>query len=151
MNIADFITELYCKIDDARPDFPYHPQAVLSRSEVIASGVLYAVKTLAAAPFTVDDDLHVLAEAVLGPDGDAVPDSGVDAIGGLQVDGCRLLQLVDRVSSGDGGVAFEGFDVLVLGHPLRDQGEEGGGVIEVAYGHEVDPVWRAAHGGHRSR
>ncbi len=28
MNIADFITELYCKIDDT-PDFPQHPQAVV--------------------------------------------------------------------------------------------------------------------------
>ena len=34
MNIADFITELYCTIDDALPDdAPQHPQAVLSLGE----------------------------------------------------------------------------------------------------------------------
>ena len=44
MNIADFITELYCQIDDALPRLPQHPQAVLSRGEVVTIGVLYAVK-----------------------------------------------------------------------------------------------------------
>ena len=46
MNIADFSTELYCKMDDARPDFPRHPQAVLSRSEVVAIGAFYAMKNV---------------------------------------------------------------------------------------------------------
>ena len=44
MNIADFITELYCRIDDALPELPHHPQAVLSLGEVITIGALYAVK-----------------------------------------------------------------------------------------------------------
>ena len=35
MNITDFITELYCKIDDALPGFPKHPQALLTPSEVV--------------------------------------------------------------------------------------------------------------------
>ena len=44
MNIPDFITELYCRIDDALPRLPHHSQARLSRSEVITIGTLYAVK-----------------------------------------------------------------------------------------------------------
>ncbi len=44
MNIADFITELYCQIDDVLPRLPQHPQAVLSLGEVVTIGVLYAVK-----------------------------------------------------------------------------------------------------------
>ena len=51
MNIADFITELYCKIDDALPDAPQHPQAVLSISELVAIGVLYAMKNVKQRPF----------------------------------------------------------------------------------------------------
>ena len=51
MNIADFITELYCKIDDALPDFPQHPQALLSFSEVVAIGVLYAMKNVSRRAF----------------------------------------------------------------------------------------------------
>ena len=35
MNIADFITELYCRIDDALPDAPRHSQAILSLSELV--------------------------------------------------------------------------------------------------------------------
>ena len=44
MNIADFITELYCHIDDALPDVPQHSQAILSLSELITIGVLQAMK-----------------------------------------------------------------------------------------------------------
>ena len=44
MNITDFITELYCKIDDALPDVPQHSQAILSLSELITIGVLQAMK-----------------------------------------------------------------------------------------------------------
>ena len=44
MNIADFITELYCQIDDALPDVPQHSQAILSLSELITIGVLQAMK-----------------------------------------------------------------------------------------------------------
>ena len=51
MNIADFITELYCKIDDALPDVPQHPQANLSISEVVTIGVLRAVKNVKQRPF----------------------------------------------------------------------------------------------------
>ena len=44
MNSADFITERYCRIDDALPALPQHSQAGLSRSEVITIATLYAVK-----------------------------------------------------------------------------------------------------------
>ena len=51
MNIADFITELYCKIDDTLPNFPQHPQAILSRSEVVTIGLLYALKKVSRRAF----------------------------------------------------------------------------------------------------
>ena len=51
MNIADFITELYCKIDDGLPAVPQHPQAVLSISELVTIGVLYAMKNVKQRPF----------------------------------------------------------------------------------------------------
>ena len=51
MNIADFIIELYCQIDDTLPDFPQHPQARLSLSEVVAIGVLYAMKNVSRRAF----------------------------------------------------------------------------------------------------
>ena len=44
MNITDFITELYCRIDDALPELPHHPQAVRSLGEVITIGARYAIK-----------------------------------------------------------------------------------------------------------
>jgi hypothetical protein len=44
VNIADFITELYCQIDDARPNVPQHSPAILSRSELIPIGVRHALK-----------------------------------------------------------------------------------------------------------
>ena len=43
-NIADFVTELYCQIDDALPDVPQHSPAILSLSELITIGVLQAMK-----------------------------------------------------------------------------------------------------------
>ena len=46
MNITNFITHLYCKIDDALPDIPQHPQAILSISEVVTIGVLQAMKNV---------------------------------------------------------------------------------------------------------
>lgn len=47
-----FITELYyCKVDDALPNFPHHPQAVLALSEVVAIGVLYAMKNVSRRAF----------------------------------------------------------------------------------------------------
>ena len=51
MNIADFITELYCKIDDALPEVPRHPQAILAISELVTIGVLYAMKNVKQRPF----------------------------------------------------------------------------------------------------
>ena len=51
MNIADFITELYCQIDDTLPDLPQHPQALLGRSEVVTIGVLYAMKNVSRRAF----------------------------------------------------------------------------------------------------
>ena len=51
MNIADFITELYCKIDDALPKVPCHRQAVLSISELVTIGVLHAIKNVKQRPF----------------------------------------------------------------------------------------------------
>ena len=38
------VTLLYCQIDDALSDAPQHPQAVLSISELVTIGVLYAIK-----------------------------------------------------------------------------------------------------------
>ena len=34
MNIADFITELFCQIDDALPQINHHSQAILSLNEL---------------------------------------------------------------------------------------------------------------------
>ena len=51
MNIADFITELYCKIDDALPRQTPHPQARLSLGELITIGVLHAIKNVKQRPF----------------------------------------------------------------------------------------------------
>ena len=51
MNIADFIIELYCKIDDTLPDLPQHPQALLSRNEVVTIGVLHAIKNVSRRAF----------------------------------------------------------------------------------------------------
>ena len=51
MNITDFITELYCKIDDALPRTPQHSQAILSLSELVAIGVLWAMKNVKQRPF----------------------------------------------------------------------------------------------------
>ena len=51
MNIADFITELYCKIDDALPEVPQHSQALLSVSELVTIGVLHAIKNVKQRPF----------------------------------------------------------------------------------------------------
>ena len=51
MNIADFIIELYCKIDDTLPDLPQHPEALLSRNEVVTIGVLHAIKNVSRRAF----------------------------------------------------------------------------------------------------
>ncbi|HZA23053.1 MAG TPA: transposase, partial [Dehalococcoidia bacterium] len=44
MTTQDFITELFCKVDDQMPDLPRHPQANLSPSEVTTIGLLHAIK-----------------------------------------------------------------------------------------------------------
>ncbi len=51
MNITDFITELYCKVDDALPGIAPHPQARLSISELVTIGVLHAIKNVKQRPF----------------------------------------------------------------------------------------------------
>lgn len=44
MTTVDFITELFCKIDDAMKDIAKHPQAILYPSEIVTLGILYALK-----------------------------------------------------------------------------------------------------------
>ena len=51
MNITNLITELYCKIDDALPDVPQHPQAILALSEVVTIGILHAMKNVSQRAF----------------------------------------------------------------------------------------------------
>lgn len=41
---ADFITELFCRVDDAMTDLPKHSQARLYPSEVVTLGLLFALK-----------------------------------------------------------------------------------------------------------
>ena len=43
MTTEDFITELFCKVDDQLNDTPKHPQALLYPSEVVTIGLLYAI------------------------------------------------------------------------------------------------------------
>lgn len=51
MNITDFITELFCQIDDALPDMARHSQAILSLSELVTIGVLQAMKNVSQRAF----------------------------------------------------------------------------------------------------
>ena len=44
MTTEDFITDLFCRIDDAMKNFPKHPQAKLYPSEIVTLGVLFALK-----------------------------------------------------------------------------------------------------------
>lgn len=44
MAIVDFITELFCRVDDAMQDVPHHTQQVLAPSELVTIGLLYALK-----------------------------------------------------------------------------------------------------------
>lgn len=44
MTTGDFITELFCKVDDQMRDVPKHPQANLWPSEVVTLGLLHAIK-----------------------------------------------------------------------------------------------------------
>jgi hypothetical protein len=44
MTTEDFITELFCRIDDAMKAIPKHPQANLYPSEVVTLAILFAIK-----------------------------------------------------------------------------------------------------------
>jgi hypothetical protein len=44
MTTVDFITDLFCRIDEAMRAFRKHPQAHLWPSEVVTLGVLHALK-----------------------------------------------------------------------------------------------------------
>lgn len=44
MTTADFITTLFCRVDDVLQDVPRHPQAQLHPSEVVTIGLLFALK-----------------------------------------------------------------------------------------------------------
>src|SRR6266851_6728059 len=41
---SDFITALFCQVDDQLSDFPKHPEARLWPSEVVTLGLLHALK-----------------------------------------------------------------------------------------------------------
>ena len=51
MTTVDFITELFCRIDDAMKDEPHHSQAALAPSELVTIGLLYAIKGVGTRPF----------------------------------------------------------------------------------------------------
>ena len=44
MTTVDFISDLFCRIDEAMKSLPKHPQAALWPSEVVTLGVLHALK-----------------------------------------------------------------------------------------------------------
>lgn len=44
MSTQDFITELFCRVDDAMQDVPKHSQSSLHPSEVVTLGLLFALK-----------------------------------------------------------------------------------------------------------
>jgi len=44
MSSTDFITELFCRVDDSMPDVPKHSQAKLHPSEVVTLAMLFAIK-----------------------------------------------------------------------------------------------------------
>ena len=44
MTTIDFITDLFCRIDDQMQSLPKHLQATLWPSEVVTLGVLHALK-----------------------------------------------------------------------------------------------------------
>lgn len=51
MTTSDFITELFCPIDDLMKPLPKHPQATLWPSELVTLGVLYALKGVGSRAF----------------------------------------------------------------------------------------------------
>jgi hypothetical protein len=44
MTTVDFITELFCRIDDEMKDIAKHPQSLLQPSEIVTLGALFALK-----------------------------------------------------------------------------------------------------------
>ena len=44
MTTIDFITELFCRVDDAMPNAQKHSQANLRPSEVVTLAILFALK-----------------------------------------------------------------------------------------------------------
>ena len=44
MTTVDFITELFCRVDDAMTDVPRHSQAKLTPSEIVTLALLWALK-----------------------------------------------------------------------------------------------------------
>jgi len=44
MSTIDFITELFCRVDDAMKDVAKHSQASLYPSEIVTLGILFALK-----------------------------------------------------------------------------------------------------------
>lgn len=44
MTTIDFITELFCRVDDAMADIPKHSQGKLYPSEIVTLGILFALK-----------------------------------------------------------------------------------------------------------
>jgi len=44
MTIEEFITELFCRVDDEMQDVPKHPQAKLTPSELVVIGFLFVLK-----------------------------------------------------------------------------------------------------------
>lgn len=51
MTTQDFITDLFCRVDDAMTRVPKHPQAARFPSEVVTLGFLFAVKGVGGRPF----------------------------------------------------------------------------------------------------
>ena len=43
MTTQDFITELFCQVDDQMRDVPKHSQALLWPSELVTIGMLHAI------------------------------------------------------------------------------------------------------------
>jgi hypothetical protein len=44
MTTLEFITALFCQVDDQLPGIPKHPHAVLWPSEIVTLGLLHALK-----------------------------------------------------------------------------------------------------------
>ena len=51
MTTEDFITELFCRVDDQMKDEPKHPQALLHPSEVVTLAFIFAIKGVGNRPF----------------------------------------------------------------------------------------------------